>query len=66
MKIVTYLLAALLCAALVAAALFYFSTFQPMAAAIREAATRLHSADQQAPKATGTRRKSTSPKVTAH
>ena len=32
MKIVTYLLAALLCAALAAAALFYFSTFQPMAA----------------------------------
>jgi outer membrane protein OmpA-like peptidoglycan-associated protein len=32
MKIVTYLLAALLCAALGAAALFYFSTFQPMAA----------------------------------
>lgn len=32
MKIITYLLAALLCAALGAAALFYFSTFQPMAA----------------------------------
>jgi len=32
MKIVTYLLAALLCAALGAAAIFYFFTFQPMAA----------------------------------
>jgi outer membrane protein OmpA-like peptidoglycan-associated protein len=32
MKIIMYLLAALLCAALAAAALFYFSTFQPMAA----------------------------------
>ncbi|HXY55110.1 MAG TPA: hypothetical protein VEM40_10635 [Nitrospirota bacterium] len=32
MKIATYLLAALLCAALSAAALFYFSTFRPMAA----------------------------------
>jgi hypothetical protein len=32
MKIVTYLLAALLCAALGAAAIFYFYTFQPMAA----------------------------------
>ena len=32
MKIVTYLLAALLIAALAAAALFYFSTFQPLAA----------------------------------
>jgi outer membrane protein OmpA-like peptidoglycan-associated protein len=32
MKIVTYLLAALLCAALAAAALFYFSTFRPLAA----------------------------------
>ena len=31
MKIVTYLLAALLCAALGAAAIFYFFTFQPMA-----------------------------------
>lgn len=32
MKIVTYLLATLLCAALGAAAIFYFFTFQPMAA----------------------------------
>lgn len=32
MKILTYLLAALLCAALGAAAIFYFFTFQPMAA----------------------------------
>jgi hypothetical protein len=32
MKIVTYLLAALLCASLGAAAIFYFFTFQPMAA----------------------------------
>ena len=33
MKIVTYLLGALLAAALGAAALFYFMTFQPMQAA---------------------------------
>src|SRR5271168_4464266 len=39
---------------------------QPRTAPMRNAASRLHDSDQQAPRATGTRRSSTSPKVTAN